>query len=177
MKLFVSPHNDDAALFGAFTLQREHPTILTVFDSYVQPGISVSDRRHEDFDAMLILGCTPKFGGVHDNVSDSRDAVRASLSEFQPSEVWLPAIETDGHLQHNLVSEIGSQVFSGAIIHRYLTYTTAGKSTGGLRVPYTGRMLRRKLQALACYKSQIEIESLGCFEHFIRDQNEYMVPE
>jgi LmbE family N-acetylglucosaminyl deacetylase len=174
MKLFVSPHNDDAVLFGAFTLQRDQPLVLTVFDSYVQRGISISERRHEDFEAMLIMGCALKFGGVSDSAPDNGEAM-AALQVYQPTTVWLPAEEPGGHPQHNLIARLGREVFRGSVIHYYLTYTTRGKSTGGRRVDYTGRMLRKKLQALACYKSQIEIDALGCAEHFIRDQSEYML--
>ena len=186
MKLFVSPHNDDAALFGAFTLQREDPRVLTVFDSYVQfsrghGDCGVVSRRAEDTLAMKALGCVVEFAAVRDNEEPAQtfkkvsNALSMARSFYRPAEVWLPVVEGGGHAQHNIVGELGVHVFADAKIHRYLTYTSAGKSTNGTKVPFTGVMLRKKLQALACYKTQIEIDALGCAEHFIRDQNEYVL--
>lgn len=186
MKLFVSPHNDDAALFGAFTLQREDPRVLTVFDSFRQFSYGYGDcgvvsRRAEDTQAMKVLGCAVEFGAVPDDEEVDRirskvqSVLRIAFAFHQPSEVWLPAVEEGGHAHHNLIGEIGLEVFAGAKIHRYLTYTMAGKSRAAFSVPFTGVMLRKKLQALACYKTQIEIDALGCAEHFIRDQREYVL--
>jgi LmbE family N-acetylglucosaminyl deacetylase len=185
MKLFVSPHNDDAALFGAFTLQREIPRVLTVFDSYVQVSrgharCTKEARQREDWLAATTLGCRIDFAGVPDNLS--LGVLTRTAEALWPwklaTEVWLPAVEPDGHDQHNLVGEIGLDVFSKAKIHRYLTYTRAnGKSTNGVPVPCTGAMVLKKLQALACYKTQIEIDELGCWPHFLRDQTEYLLPE
>ena len=104
----------------------------------------------------------------------ARAVVLVVLAEPSPSEVWLPAVEKDGHEQHNLVGEIGAEVFKGATIHRYLTYTrTRGKSTNGIEVKPTGVELLKKLQALACYKTQIEIDALGCWPHFM-SMSEFM---
>lgn len=181
-KLFVSPHNDDAVLFGAFTLMSERPAVLTVFDSYVQPGrgflmCSAELRRGEDIAAIGLLGLPVNFAGVRDDlpIESARVAVYWALRAV-PSvdEVWLPAVEEDGHAQHNLVGEVGLDVFRGARVHRYLTYTEQGKSVGGRRVECSGGMIRRKLQALVCYRTQFE-PGLGCGEHFVRDQNEYVL--
>lgn len=182
MKLFVSPHNDDAVLFGAFTLQREKPLVLTVFDSAVQfqrghVECAAHRRRGEDIDAMKILGCQIQFAGVFDDIA-TRELVARALRCWHPTEVWLPAVLLQvGNEQHNLVGQIGSEVYAGAKIHRYLTYTQYGKCVTTARVPCTGLMVRKKLQALACYQSQLEIDALGCWQHFIRDQNEYMAAE
>lgn len=189
MKLLVSPHNDDAVLFASFTCMRERPVVVTVFDSFVQaerghPDCGRQQRRAEDLAAMKILGCILNFGSVPDNdPSDGiRGRIQASMSHWSGvTEVWLPAVEEEGHPQHNLVGEIGEEVFSGlfgqAKVHRYLTYTSKGKSLSDLRVPCTGPMVFKKLQALSCYRSQIEIDALGCWPHFLRDQTEYVLPE
>ena len=188
-KLFVSPHNDDAVMFGFFTLEREKPTVLTVFDSYVQPSrgfaeCDVMTRRLEDREAIRgVAGCALQFGAVRDDEREPgiRPAVRAALERWAGvEEVWLPAVEVGGHWQHNLVGEVGGEVFEAARQHRYLTYTRDGKSTastvpGVHRVPCTGAMIRKKLLALACYRTQIEIEGLGCWPHFVRSQEEYVL--
>jgi hypothetical protein len=175
MKLFISAHNDDAPLWGSFTLQRETPMVLTVFDSHIQPArghaqCDAATRRKEDLEAM--------FSGVPDNEPHAsiRERIHAALRPWTPTEVWLPAVEDGGHEHHNLVGEIGLEVLKGAKIHRYLSYTrTRGKSTNGREVTPTGAMVLKKLQALACYRTQIEIDALGCWPHFIRDQNEYVL--
>lgn len=184
MKLFVSPHNDDAALFAAFTLQREHPTVLTMFDSHVQvqrghPECSADARRREDIQAMAVLGCTFDCGYVPDHLprASAAELVRACLMNWDgyADEIWIPAIEAGGHEQHNLVSEIALEVFKGKKISGYLTYTrTGGKSTWGNAVACSGAMVLQKLRALACYRTQLEIDALGCWPHFM-DLREYMV--
>ena len=198
MKLLISTHNDDSVLFASFALQAARPRVLTVFDSYIQvargqPRCDAATRRDEDIEAITRrLKCTVQFAGVRDDLQEAaaRVAVREALSGFvgasmnlylsattvEPiEEVWLPAVEENGHDQHNMVGEIGLEVFAGAKIHRYLSYTrTGGKSTNGNRVPCNGLMVRKKLEALACYKTQIEIEALGCWPHFL-DLNEYLV--
>ena len=183
MRLFVSPHNDDAPLWGSFTLQREGPLVLTVFDSHIQPErgharCDAATRRQEDVEAVTLLGCRIAFSGVPDNEPGAsiRERTHAALRHWTPEEVWLPAVEEGGHEQHNLVGEIGLEVFKGAKIHSYLTYTrTRGKSTNGREVKPTGTMVLKKLQALACYRTQIEIDALGCWPHFIGDQSEYVL--
>lgn len=180
MKLFVSPHNDDAVLFGCFTLQRERPEVLTVFDSFVQPArghraCTAAVRRREDCDAIeLACGLRVHFGCVRDDAPGL--GVEVALETFAGGvdEVWLPATEPGGHEQHNLVSRAGLQVFGGrAAIHWYLTYTDQGKSRSDREVIPTGRMVRTKLEALACYRTQLEIDALGCWPHFL-DLREYL---
>lgn len=184
MKLFVSPHNDDAALFGAFTIQRERAVVLTVFDSCIQVNrghkeCGIHARRAEDLRAMAELGAAIEFGGVRDDESkwDIRSRVFTALAHWTPEEVWLPAIESGGHEQHNLVGEVGLDVFQKARIHRYLTYTALGKSIHGVEVPASGGMVLRKLRALVCYKTQLENDALGCWPHFMRDQREFLLAE
>lgn len=175
MKLFLSPHNDDACLFAAFALQCERPLVLAVFDSHIQvsrghANCDAARRRKEDLEAITMLGCGVAFGGVRDDepAHSIRTRVHSALSHWSPSEVWLPEVEEGAHEQHNLVGEIGLEVFKGATIHRYLTYTrTHGKSTNGREVKPTGAMVLKKLQALACYRTQIEADALGCWPHFL----------
>lgn len=184
MRLFVSPHNDDAVLFGAFTLQRERPQVLTVFDSFVQVergflNCTAQARRAEDLRAITVLDCAFHSGYVPDSLSGEKagSAVRGMLESWaeRVTEVWLPAVEVNGHEQHNLVGQIGLDVFSKANRHCYLTYTAAGKSVNGTPVPCTADMIWRKLIALACYRTQLEVHELGCWPHFLRDQTEYLV--
>ena len=37
MKILLAPHNDDEALFAAYTIMREHPLVIVVTDGYRLP--------------------------------------------------------------------------------------------------------------------------------------------
>lgn len=176
-KLFLSPHNDDAVLFGAFTIQRERPLVMTVFDSQVQANrghrVTATQRRAEDEAAMQILGQQVSFCGF----SDAR-LVEQELEEYfrffsHLDEVYAPAVEEGGHPHHNLIGAIAARIWPGRVLP-YLTYTSSGKSRSAKEVhPASGEHVRRKLHALACYESQIDIEALGCRPHFLNDLHEY----
>lgn len=208
MKLFLSPHNDDETLFGAFTIMRESPMVCVVYDSYVQPsrgisGCTAQTRRQETRDAYQIIAKSdydqhscqiipkreydqPIFLGCSDldQVTEARIILGALVlrlsAVFQTStvsEVWAPAFEIDGHEHHNIVASAADIVFPGIVTH-YLTYTrTNGKSRSELEVkPRSGEEIARKLRALACYKSQLQIiDRLGCWPHFMNDLKEYYV--
>lgn len=172
MKLFLSPHNDDETLFGAFTLLRERPLVLIVFDGYLQAargtGITAEQRRNESRAAMEILGCTVEFMGLRDDNPNVTPAlIRAYVESLKPTEIYAPAREESGHRQHNLAADAVSGMPN---VRHYMTYTPAGKSTG-VPVPYEPEWPLLKLKALACYESQIKLWSTK--DHFLRDQYEY----
>ena len=183
MKLFLSPHNDDETLFGAFTIMRERPQVCVVFDSFVQPlrgvsGCQCDIRRAETFAALRELVGTP--GASFIGLSDAEDChpsalAKIVLSRFPgASHVWAPAFHPDGHAQHNAVALAADSAFPGKVTH-YLTYTrNGGKQRGGTEIPPSD--IARKLRALACYGSQLEMDPrLGCWPHFMRDLSEYVV--
>lgn len=181
MKLFLSPHNDDAVLFGAFTILREKPLVVTVFDSYLQPtrgnkGCDYVTRRKEDEAAFRILGCDFRFMGMRDDRPDWDGVARhlqvADMLNGGVCTVYAPTIEGGGHEHHNRIGEIADQVFGDRVVH-YMTYTKAGKSTGVL-VPYEPEWVLLKLKAMACYESQIKLPS--CMPHFTRGLEEYYQP-
>lgn len=77
MKLFLSPHNDDETLFGAFTIMREKPLVVVVFDSYIQVarGAEWCDwktRRQETARAMIALGQFSHYALDRDELPDDR---------------------------------------------------------------------------------------------------------
>jgi LmbE family N-acetylglucosaminyl deacetylase len=191
VKLFLSPHNDDEALFGAFTIQREKPLVVVVFDSYVQENrgnkVTAKDRRRETVAALECLGLRAfegtgpyeypwMFKRLRDDQSYESAVIASALQATgfpEVERVFAPAIEENGHEQHNAVGRAADLVWPGRVTH-YLTYTTKGKSTSAYRVLVeSGDWLKRKLRALACYESQIDIERLNCREHFMRDLWEY----
>lgn len=184
MKLFLSPHNDDETLFGAFTIQREKPLVVVVFDSYVQAirgnDVTWGQRRLETERALETLvpdSADWRFLGLRDDVNQPSITAIAHLVEqlgdFE--HVYAPAIELNGHAHHDIVGRVADWIWSPGRVTHYLTYTRdKGKSTSAHRVPVeSGEWTRRKLRALACYESQIDIERLGCRPHFMNDLWEY----
>jgi LmbE family N-acetylglucosaminyl deacetylase len=175
VKLFLSPHNDDETLFGAFTILRERPMVVVCLDSYVQvnrgsQNCNADARRLETIAAMKILNPDrpPVFLGFRDDSIYSLELEDALKQFGQPEMVYAPAIETGGHEQHNLIGALARRVFKNG--QHYMTYTKAGKSTGR-PVPYEPEWPLLKLRALACYQSQITHPANA--EHFLRDQFEY----
>lgn len=189
MKLFISPHNDDECLFGAFTLLREKPLVVVVFDSYVQPargipGTDAEARRNETRAACQILGVECEFLGYRDD-ADEFELTRIQKCIIEdicgrcPSDIWFPAYEENGHAHHNLVAAACSHVaqkYPVRVGGQFLTYTrTRGKSTNGRKVPYEPEWVGLKFKALSCYQSQFQAAT-GCVEHFIaRSLEEYVL--
>jgi LmbE family N-acetylglucosaminyl deacetylase len=64
--LALFPHNDDESLFMAYTLMREKPVVVIVFDSYVQNWCTKEERRQESINALKLVGITPIFLGLND---------------------------------------------------------------------------------------------------------------
>lgn len=172
--VFLSPHNDDETLFGAFTLLRERPHVIVVLRSFVQEargtGVTYEMREAETAAAMEILGCTWEQWEIPDNEPDWSE-MRDRLRTIDTHYVYAPAVERGGHAQHNKVGELARDVFRDRATH-YLTYTPGKtKSARGRRVPYESWMVAQKLRALACYVSQHQQEAM--VPHFLREQYEY----
>ena len=197
-KLFISPHNDDETLFGAFTMLQERPHILIVYDSYTQPARGFNDcslyaRRAETVAAMRELwddfdpDTELTFLGLSDADPVDQFQVSASILRHMAGadEIWLPAFERGGHDQHNCVANaVGMLQMSVRtnfqITHRYTTYVRGqGKTTTPHEIlPNNGDHIARKLRALACYKSQLDMTSgLGCWPWFMGDLKEYQIDE
>lgn len=200
VKLLLSPHNDDEALFCAFTIMRERPTVVVAFDSYVQPfrgvpGCNNVIRRQETVRALRELTGDPRDSDIGDievplhflGFSDAEvwtpEVLAGGLVNALPDigkyeQIWAPAWVVNGHDQHNALGEAADLLFPGKVTH-YATYTrTYGKSRNGTEVqPRSGEDISRKLRALACYRSQLEMDPrLGCWPHFMNDLREYVLP-
>lgn len=175
--IFLSPHNDDAALFGAFTVLRHRPLVVTVLRSRVQEryGITAAERELEDAAAMKVLGAGGWQQWTFEDADPNWSKVRAALRGLGDVDlVFAPAIEDDGHGQHNRIGELADEVFGPDKVTHYLTYTRKnGKSTAGILVEAEPDWMALKLQALACYRSQVDNPKAGCAVHFYRDQQEY----
>lgn len=183
--ILIQPHDDDAFLFACFTLLREKPLLVTVFDSWVQPargipGTSAAQRANETARACSILGVKHERLGFRDDVVVNDTEIFGRLHRAFPgdyainAQIIAPAFEAGGHPQHNLCAEA---VIGLNVTCQYLTYRCdpSGKSSNGLEVPFDPRWVHLKLRALACFKSQFQ-QATGCVEHFIgRSLREYML--
>jgi LmbE family N-acetylglucosaminyl deacetylase len=164
VRLFLEPHADDAALFGAYTLLEHRPFVLLCFpDSDAKYG-APEVRLAEEAAAMEILGCEwrPAPAGL-----------AAVLSEYDPEHVWAPLPELGGHRQHNLVGEVAASLWPGRVTY-YTTYTDRGRTRLGTEVIPEPGWQEIKQRALACFVSQIIHPSTR--PHFVeRGTDEYLV--
>lgn len=179
MNLFFSPHNDDDVLFGSYEIQKRGALVVVVFDGHLQAlrgeSVTASQRREETNAALRELCVLPAlFMGYSDAQplpETFADAVRGLIERNKPEHVFAPAIEIDGHAQHNAVGAAVHAVYSKTA--HYLTYTrTKGKSRGGIEVIPSPEWIVRKHKALACHASQIGVAN--CREHFVGDLREYL---
>ena len=155
----LEPHPDDAVLFACFSLLRYQPHVVTVLHPHTMaepayPGGSVDPflrlREHEA--AMAVLGTDFTLWPFSD-ISPDTDAIADMISELDCDLLLAPAVEEDGHPDHNLVGSL-AQIQACEII-QYTTYTrSGGRTTAGRFVPYEFPWAETKRRAMACYESQ-----------------------
>ncbi len=164
MKLLMSPHDDDNALFAAFTCMRERPLVVVCLDSYIQPnrgeiGCSAEERAAETADACRVLGCDVMRLGLRDDADDIEleEDLYQRFREFQGCEItYAPALQ-GGNKHHDMVARAAERALHGNI-RRYTTYTKIELHTiGDVEIVPTAEELDLKAQALVCYVSQLRI--------------------
>lgn len=163
MKLFISPHNDDETLFGAFTLMREKPLVVIVTDSWVQfnrgEEITADMRWEETRNAMKILGCPVIRLGIRDDIIDEWMVTERLKAFVGFDTVYIPALQ-GGHPHHDLVNSVALPLFNvtGTQLQFYATYSKEELHTmGPFEIKPTVQELVLKEQALQCYQSQINL--------------------
>lgn len=167
--LWLSPHNDDETLFGAFTILRHRPHVVICFKSQVQEdryGITAATREDETERALWNLGINNWLQSpILDSNSDWEAMVGKMIALFaeldvvhKPERVWAPYVEDGGHDQHNLVGSVAIGTF-GVRYRPYLTYVRGRMRTVGVEVPFEPSWVARKMRALSCYESQIELDN------------------
>jgi LmbE family N-acetylglucosaminyl deacetylase len=180
VKLFLAPHNDDEALFGAFTLIRECPLVVIVTDSWVQfnrgDGITADQRWEETKNATRILGCSAFRLGLRDDTL-TEDAIASALLQFSRFDaVYAPALQ-GGHPHHDLVCAAARRVFPN-VLYEYCTYGRGNKQSyaneGGRKIDPTPEERALKQLALAEYRSQFARSR----HHFdaVRNRPEWLTP-
>ena len=163
-KLFISPHDDDATLFGAFTCMRKKPIVCVVTDSYIQPnrgevGCDAETRARETAESCKILGCDVARLGIRDDALNEEILRHKFRNTNGFDVVYAPAIIDNGNEQHNMIGKIAGEVFGNKVKY----YTTYSKTDlwykGTEEVVPTLEELELKKKALAVYKSQINLPS------------------
>ncbi len=163
MKLFLSPHNDDETLFGAYTILREQPHVIVVLRSFVEAswegGPPYHVRESETHRALEFLGAYDYEQWEYRDSNPPWEEIEERLSALEDvTNVWAPAPELGGHEHHNMLGELASVVFPADRVTHYLTYTHGnGKSTDGIVVPTTHEWEKLKRKALKEYKSQRQL--------------------
>jgi len=175
--LFLSPHDDDQALFGAFTCIREKPLVCIVTDSYIQQargekGCSPEDRAKETEEANKILGCKTLRLGLHDDTV-TQDQIEKEFDSLHGFDiVYAPALQ-GGSPHHDMVSIAATKRWGAKVVY-YTTYTkTELHTTGEQEIIPTPEETEIKNKALDCYVSQRMIN----FPHFqsIYGKNEWLI--
>lgn len=178
-KMFLAPHNDDEALFGAFTIMREKPLVVIATDSYVQQlrgdGITAEQRRLETKRAMEKLGVESYFLGIPDN--NFTKEVLISALKISPEGtgnariVFAPMIE-GGNKIHDIVGEVAEEVFDN-VLH-YSTYTkTRPYPEGDIEVKPTQKELKLKKEILEEYHTQKNHKCNKAYFQSARNRKEY----
>jgi glycosyltransferase involved in cell wall biosynthesis/LmbE family N-acetylglucosaminyl deacetylase len=177
--IFLSPHNDDETLFGAYTNIRHKPLVVIVTDSYIQPlrgdiGCTTEIRRYETIKAMNIAKCPVVFLGIKDT-EITEEILRERLQGFNPETIYIPALQ-GGNPQHDLVNKVAMELFGRNKCEQYCTYTrTELYTTGGWEIKPTQQEIELKNRMLDCYKSQINLPSTAPHFLAVRNKSEWLV--
>jgi LmbE family N-acetylglucosaminyl deacetylase len=163
--VFIAPHHDDETLFGTFTLLREKPLVVVVYDGG-------PEREAETNAAMEILGCPVEHWRLPTDI-DVLTLTDWFVGLVGPADrLFAPMWEAEGQPQHNTVSNAIANHRAGREVTWYATYTPSGKTVTDDPVPFEREWIGLKLRALACYPSQYAHPSHA--PHFLRDQTEYV---
>ena len=176
--LLLSPHNDDEALFASYICLREKPRVVVALDgSLKRHGPTPQQRAEESAAAMEVLGCEFEHLGFPVDLRDW-EPIRERLAQEEPSRVWAPFPEPDGHRHHNALARTALSLWGAARVSFYTTYRLVDgwpvRTTTPEPIQPKPGWEELKRQALACYPSQAE--QPGTAMHFERPLDEYEVP-
>lgn len=176
--ILISPHDDDSALFCAFTCLREKPLIVVVTDAYIQDnrgekGCDAITRARESEEAHKILGCETLRLGIRDD-EINEEIVEIMFKTLEADKVYAPALQ-GGNPHHDTISRIAKKVFGDKVIF-YTTYTPTELWTkGDIEVIPTQRELNLKNRALTCYHSQINLPATRPHFLAILGRSEFLI--
>ena len=145
-KLFIACHNDDEALFGAYTLMREKPLVVVVTDGITHKkrfGIDPKTRRAESIKACNIARVSVQFLGLPDDKLKKSD-LKLHFSRLKGfSKIYAPALD-GGNPVHDMVSEMAWYVWGDKVTF-YTTYSRVNfHIKGDVVITPTKRELEKK---------------------------------
>ncbi len=160
-KLAIFPHNDDEALFMAYTLMREKPLVVIVTDAHIQAnrgeiGCDSETRWEETKKAMDILGCPVMRLGIPDtDLLNHAGGLAISL-------------------HHDIVHDVCVRAFGNKLVE-YTTYSKTELWTkGDIEVVPTPEELDLKNLALECYNSQINLPATRPHFEAVKGKSEWL---
>lgn len=178
MKLLLSPHNDDEALFASYICLREQPHVVVALNGGRKRNYPVPEERvAESAAAMDVLGCDFDHLWVPCDPADWESVERRLLMLLdgdEPERVWAPLPEPNGHRHHNRLAGVAIKLWPDRVSF-YSTYRVINdwpiRSTHGYPVATEADWPQLKRQALDCYATQIASD--GTRMHFEQPQDEY----
>lgn len=172
-KIFLAPHFDDEVLFGCFHLLA-NPGMHVCVTTPPSDATEAILRCGETAKAMRLLGIdwfTYVDAGVEKNIKLDTLKVEFEYLRERYDIAYAPYYEYDGSEDHNYVSILADKVWGIENVVHYGTYSWPNGKTRLNEIIPEPEWIRKKLIALACYKSQIERESTVA--HFLGDLREY----
>jgi len=178
--LFIEPHQDDAALYGFYTLLRVKPILISVTSSFIQPnrgdqGCDADTRRKETIEAAKIAGVPVVFLDIPDTEL-TEENLRERLQHFNPETVYIPAQHENGNPQHNLIGKVCLELF-GKKCEQYCTYVRGDFNIvkGSWEVKPTHNEIELKNKALDCFKSQLALPATKPHFDAVRGKSEWIL--
>lgn len=171
MTILFSAHNDDEALFACYTIMREKPLVVIVYDGHQHQrkfNVSIDQRRQESIEAMKLLGVNVEFLGFSDEPNRAKYEDIRELILKHKGDVYAPALGLNP--QHNIVHEICKEFDD---VQFYCTYDENDLlQKGRIEIVPTEEEKELKNKCLDCYTSQLKINP----HHFdaVRNKNEYI---
>lgn len=180
MNIFLSPHDDDNILFGAFTCMRENPLVVIVTDSYRQPlrgevGCDARTRAEETERACGLIHCPVLRLHIPDNELTTERLIKEFGNLPFAERVYAPMPYQEGNPDHNLVGQCAGMVPHERTVF-YTTYTRDELwKRGRLEVVPTKEELELKERALQCYQSQINLAATRPHFEAVRGKSEWLL--
>ncbi len=179
--IFLAPHQDDESLFGAYTLMRHKPLVISITDSWIQPdrgglyaGCTAYTRQQETIAAMKLAGCPVVFLGIPDKEL-REERLRERLQFFNPETIYIPALQ-GGNAQHDLVNKVALELFGRNRCEQYSTYSkTQLYIPEGYEIKPTQIEMELKNKMLDCYTSQINLPSTAPHFAAVRGKSEWLL--
>jgi len=167
-KLLFVPHNDDEALFCAYTIMQEKPLVIVCFDSYTQAWTNWKERREESKQAMAILGAKVDFLGLSDK-DDSKEDLMEAMKDYKADKIWAC---TGSHKHHKWLGEVAKELWPGCTLCATYEGDNLHVKTD-FEISPTSMEMDLKDLALSCYRSQHKENKL----HFdaVAGRSEYYV--